>query len=247
MPLNLCCPECLKIAYEEGPDGGPSELYGLPFSEGGLYRWECLDEHTVALGLDADRFEVLFEIAVQAAADGYARESVATATTALERFYEFYVRLIWEAQALASDVRATVWKAVSGSSERQLGLFAATYAMETGRVPPLLDRRLVELRNRVVHRGQIPTIDEAIAFAQAVANLVHPALHELIAKHAEAASVAVARRCEETLALLQPGEEFSGWWAFPLPLSRMRAEAVPCNVAEVVALRKLQKLHAVAI
>lgn len=247
MPLNLCCPQCLKIACEEGPEGGPPELYALPFSEGGLYRWRCLEGHKVALGLNADRFEVLFEIAVQAVADGYARESVATATTALERFYEFYFRLIWEANAMAPDVREAVWKAVSGSSERQLGLFAATYAMETGCVPPLLQKRHVEFRNRVVHKGQIPTVEEAVAFAQVVADLVHPALHDVIAKHREAAAAAADRHCKETLGLLEPGEEFSGWWGSALPLSRMRAEATACDVAQVVARRKLQKHEAVAI
>lgn len=244
MPLILCCPECLELCE---PDGGPPTAYGLQFSESGLYRWKCEDGHTVALGLNAARFEVLFEISLQALADGYARESVATAAAALERFYEFYIRLIWEARVIDDQVREMLWKAVSKSSERQLGVFAATFAMETGRLPPLLHQRQVELRNEVVHKGRIATPKEALAFAQAVADLAHPPMREVIEKYPDAAAALSTSLNSDTLRELKPDEKFSCWWMWALPLSRARAEPNACNVAQEIERRRHQKSDVVAI
>lgn len=224
MRLLLACPKCSMES-----DG---TAYGLPFSESDIYTFRCHRGHEVTIGLVAARFEVLFEIGMQALVDGYYREAVMTFSTALERFYEFYVELIWEAREIDSKIRDELWGRVAKQSERQLGLFAGTYLLETGRSPPLLrEKPSISLRNDLVHKGKITDRASATAFGQAVADLVHPALHEAISKHKDAASVMHQQHCKDVLARCPRRPENFAWWTTAFPVSRARADKDPINVA----------------
>ncbi|HEV7329206.1 MAG TPA: hypothetical protein VGN91_29440 [Bosea sp. (in: a-proteobacteria)] len=130
MRLEFVCSDCLEADQPA--------FYRLPLSDGGLYPIDCAAGHKFVVGLTSFRFELLSEIAVQALVDGYLRESVLSFSSSLERFFEFYVRLCWEAENVPNSVRETTWKAVAQSSERQLGLFAATYSLQARSPPPLL-------------------------------------------------------------------------------------------------------------
>lgn len=232
MRLFVACPTCAKQF-----DG---TAYGMPFSESGIYSFRCHKGHEITLGLVAARFEVLFEIGMQALVDGYYREAVMTFSTALERFYEFYVRLIWEARGINAATRKDLWSQVAKQSERQLGLFAATFLFDTGRMPPLLPQPMVSLRNDLVHKGKIADQANATAFGQVVADLVHPALHEAVGKHKEAAATLHRQHCENVLAAHgRPPENFA-WWATAFPVSRVRADKDPINVGDEVEQRILR-------
>jgi hypothetical protein len=60
------------------------------------------------------------------------------------------------------------WKEAGTRSERQKGSFVALWISEFFREPPLLPRKLVELRNDCVHKGRIPPESEAKAYGEAV-------------------------------------------------------------------------------
>ncbi len=229
MRLFLPCPTCAKEF-----DG---TAYGLPFSESNVYRFRCHKGHEITFGLVAVRFEVLFEIGMQALVDGYYREAVMTFSTALERFFEFYIRLIWEARGIDAAIRKDLWGQVAKQSERQLGLFAATFLFETGRMPPLLPHTMVSLRNDLVHKGKITDLESATAFGQTVADIVHPVLHEAVGKHKDAAAAIHRQHCESVLAAHgQPPADFT-WWASAFPVSRVRADKDPINVGTEVERR----------
>ncbi len=135
------------------------------------------------------KFEVLFDLGTRALMDGYAREAVASFAAALERFFEFYVRAF--ALERASDTaldfgEATAalsgtWRHVASQSERQLGMFALAYLLREGREPEFLTPAALgaDFRNRVIHRGELPTRADVEAYAAQVFALIDRLLTEL--------------------------------------------------------------------
>ncbi len=146
------------------------------------YTINCPAGHETTVVLSSQSFEVLGEIALQAILDGYFRDAIGSFTASLERAYEAYVRISLKHSSKKQALVDEVWNSVAAQSERQLGLFIGIYAVETRQLAPLLPRRMVELRNAVVHKGHIPTEEEAILFGQHVSDIVMTLIHELRAR-----------------------------------------------------------------
>lgn len=165
MHLLTDCPVCRSDALASRPIA--LELHGHNVGEA-----QCDQGHVVSVQLENYQFELLFELAALALLDGYFREAVSGFAAALERFLEFYLRVV----ALAANVKpnevATAWKAMSNQSERQLGAFAMAYLLVNRRVAPLLGPKHIELRNKATHKGVLPTRDEAIGYGEAVLKLI---------------------------------------------------------------------------
>jgi hypothetical protein len=153
----------------------------------GVYRFTCPVGHDSAVVLANLKFELLFEVGVHAILDGYSRDAITSFASSLETFYEFVFRVV--ARKLSLDDKATnqVWNIVARQSERQLGLYLASYSLLTKEVPPILDGANVEFRNKVIHKAYIPTNDEAIAFGNTVLEIVDSTLDSL--KHAAGSTV----------------------------------------------------------
>jgi len=100
--------------------------------------------------------------------DGYTREAVASFAVALERFYEYWVRVQLLHGAVTPDALDVAWKQISAQSERQLGAFVALYLREYGTSAPLLPQSATEFRNKVTHKGYIPTRPEALEYGDRV-------------------------------------------------------------------------------
>ena len=124
------------------------------------------------------KFEVLFDIAMNAVRDGYAREAVSSFASSLERFYEFFTRYCAYYQKTDLNEFEKVWKSVSNQSERQLGAYIFVYLIKYNSAPKLLSQNMVTFRNKVIHKGYIPTLSEAIEFGEAV----HCSIMNVIAK-----------------------------------------------------------------
>ena len=71
------------------------------------------------------------------------------------------------------------WKLIAKQSERQLGAFAMLWFIETGTFPGKLSSKMVELRNKVIHQGKIPTYEECLQYGKAVIALISP-IHQKI-------------------------------------------------------------------
>lgn len=166
--------ECLKEL------GRPGDWLGhVEFRDDGRYELECPRGHTFITILQEQKYEVLFEIGINAILDGYYREAVASFAAALERFYEFAVKVVLEEGAVDhADVLAT-WKLVTNQSERQLGAFIFLWLNRFRKIPDLLPKKSVEFRNEVIHKGRIPTREEAHAFGDAVLEVIVPKLAQL--------------------------------------------------------------------
>ena len=163
MRLLIPCMKCLEEF------GKPSnEFARVEFRDDGRYELKCSFGHETTTVLQQQKFEILFEIGANAILDGYYREAVSSFTSSLERFYEFGIRVFLENVSKSDDLFQRCWKKISSQSERQLGAYIFLWASSFNEVPNLLSSNQVAFRNDVVHKGKIPTREEAIKYGDAV-------------------------------------------------------------------------------
>jgi len=114
---------------------------------------------------------------INALVDGYPREAVSSFASALERYYEFYWHVVANHYSIPINQVDSAWKAVGKQSERQLGMFVTASLLLTNQCPPLLKSNSeVMFRNKVIHGGYIPTLDEATSFGDVVMILINESL-----------------------------------------------------------------------
>lgn len=169
MRLLIACMQCFKET------GKPSnEFNHVEFRNDGRYEIKCDFGHEATTILQQQKFEILFEIGANAILDGYYREAVSSFTSSLERFYEFSLRVFLERDSKSEMLFKDCWKQVAPQSERQLGAFVFLWASNFGECPDVLSKNRVEFRNGVIHKGKIPTREEAILYGDAVIGVLRP-------------------------------------------------------------------------
>ncbi len=173
MKIKLMCPDCAKAA------GGIGTWFVETIREDGLYTGKCPKGHDLLLATQTLPHELLFEIALNAISDGYYREAVSSFTASMERFFEFAIRVIARKHNVPDERFSEAWRPVSKQSERQLGGYVFMYLIEFGEAPPLLSNKMTELRNDVVHKGKLPTRQEALAFGSAIYSLILDSVRRL--------------------------------------------------------------------
>jgi hypothetical protein len=110
----------------------------------------------------------LFDFGCAALLDGYPREAITTFASSFERFQEFACRFLLARRNVSFEGVDAWWKEVKNASERQLGSLMALWVADFRSPPPLLSRKLVELRNACIHKGRIPPESEAKAYGEGV-------------------------------------------------------------------------------
>lgn len=218
--MRLLIP-CMKCLQESGKPSG--EFARVEFRDDGKYELTCSHGHETTAILQQQKFELLFDIGAHAILDGYYRESVSSFAASLERFYEFSIRTFLSKLSGSDDLFRTCWKSVSSQSERQLGAFIFLWCSTFKASPPLLNNNQVSFRNDIVHKGTIPTKEEAIAFGDSVLNVLRPnmlALREQLSESVQqvvlyhlrdaqtpGATSPSATMCASTIVSLSAGEE----------------------------------------
>ena len=153
--------------------GRPSqELASVEFRDDGKYELTCSNGHETTTLLQQQRFELLFDIGAHAILDGYYREAVSSFAASLERFYEFAIRVFLNNAGTPENVVTACWKTVSNQSERQLGAFVLIWASKFHAKPKLLEPNQVTFRNEVVHKGKIPSREEALYFGNSALDVL---------------------------------------------------------------------------
>lgn len=182
MFVRLFCPKCAAIAAARKLASVSIDV-PVPIarlSDSGLYEVHCDLGHTSVVALRNLKFELLFEMGLNAIVDGYPREAVSSFTSSLERFNEFYWRVVMAHWQIPKSASEDAWKLVARLSERQLGAFITAALMLTKRPPPVLNQnREVQFRNDVIHNGYVPTDDEAIRFGDSVKIIINDSLEAL--------------------------------------------------------------------
>lgn len=166
----------MKCTFGEGANSHPPYPKYVELRDDGRYEFTCEKGHTTVTVLQEQKFEVLFDLGAYAILDGYYREAVASFTSSLERFYEFFIKATLFEDGLEENVIAESWKKVSSQSERQLGAFVFLYLKCFGESPSLLRPKQVQFRNEVIHKGKIPSREEALKYGQEVLDTIRPIL-----------------------------------------------------------------------
>ena len=162
MKLFVTCMECLKEL------GHPSfEPIIADYYEEAIAVIECSRGHKSAFMLQSQKFEILLESGASALLEGYTIEAAYSFTAALERFYEFCIRVFYIKDGLNEIEFNATFKQMAVQSERQLGAFLYLY-LQNFRKAYQVKKSIVEFRNRVVHKGYIPTLEEAEMYGAAI-------------------------------------------------------------------------------
>jgi hypothetical protein len=219
MRIYLSCMECLNL------HGQPGSICIVELEDGGLYRKTCERGHETITALQQQQFEVLFDCGVYAIVDGYYRDAISSFTSALERFYEFYIELECHKHGVDAINFAPAWKHVSAQSERQFGAFIFLFLCENGKSPTLLKPDSVKLRNAVIHKGKFPTREQAILYGQEVSELIGKTLSDLRAQDDARVQQSVQRHLLRVRNDVM--DRIVGTVCFPTMLSLSRAMTEP--------------------
>lgn len=181
MKLPITCNQCKTTNTN-------SSIYleAIEIRDDPLYKITCPNGHESITLLTAQKHEMLFEIGAYAVVDGYYREAISSFASSLERYYEFFIKTILTAQSKATSEVEKSWKNVSNASERQLGGYIFTHLLAFGTTPPQVENSLVKLRNEVIHKGKIPSRDEAIKYGEHILSLIQEGIKKLRHHHQDA-------------------------------------------------------------
>jgi hypothetical protein len=180
MWLPLLCAQCIQADRQSREC-----TVFVTANDTGIYQITCRFGHCTDVVLVATRHEQLFEIGLSAISDQYFREAVSSFAAALERFYEFVTAVLAEGSGVEIEAFNATWKHLSKQSERQLGAFCAAFLMSEKQAPLTLPQKATEFRNDVVHKGKVPTRDEALKFGDDVLHVIRQTLKVLRPRHVE--------------------------------------------------------------
>lgn len=170
MKAIATCPKCFLEQSEDGKQPNFSPIAG-ELDDRGIIHVTCDRGHYGVVLYNARRYEVLVKSAARAALDGYTNEVVAVMSSALERMYEFYIRVSCRAKSISEDGIEAAWKSVAAQSERQFGAFQFLYLLDQQQAFKL-EQAITETRNKVLHRGKIVREEEAFDFADRVYGVI---------------------------------------------------------------------------
>lgn len=205
--IHLPCPVCVEETLKEDAGGHHSSyMTSVPVQTRGLYRLTCKEGHTFAVRVNLELFELLFESGLEALCDGYAREAVSSFAAALERMFEFSIRVLLEDAEVPGGAVEEMWKTVAAQSERQLGMYVALKTRADKRLPAILSQTEASFRNGVIHKGNFPSPDEAATFGAAVFDLITAEINYLKSNHANALEVVRGRSVHKDAVAANPKE-----------------------------------------
>lgn len=208
MRLLIPCMLCLQEL------GRPSnEFARVEFKDDGHYELTCSLGHTSSTVLQQHKFEVLFDIGAHAILDGYYREAVSSFTSSLERYYEFSIRVLLESATASDELFQSTWKNVSSQSERQLGAFIFLWAACMKEEPTLLPQKMVTFRNEVIHKGKIPSKEEAMQYGDAILDNLTPKIKALKAAFPSQVSNSVFRHIKGSASKADGKSQVSTFYA----------------------------------
>lgn len=170
MKAIAACPTCILEQSKGGKQPRFDPVVG-ELDDNGSIHVTCEHEHYGIVVFDERRYSVLIKSAARAFLDGYTNEVVAVMSSALERAYEFYVRVSCAAKGVNPSAFEAAWKVVASQSERQFGAFQFLHLLDHGH-QLAVDQAIPHTRNKVVHQGHIIREADALEFAEKVFAIV---------------------------------------------------------------------------
>ncbi len=164
-----------KICISDGKTTHENNRYDIAINDSDVYEFECSFGHGNKFVLSNLKFETLFQSGVNALADGYYREASTSFYVGLERFFEFmiFASLVNENKVSSIEEFDKYFKFMSNQSERQLGAFYAMfYPVSEILFDNIYKKNIIELRNKIIHKGYIPTEDEVLQFGENIKSII---------------------------------------------------------------------------
>ncbi|TWG61202.1 hypothetical protein [Bacillus subtilis] len=168
MKMRFYCLECESVSPID-----------VEINEKSDYVLTCPNGHRRNYLLQLKQFELLYELGAHALIDGYTREAVTSFAVSVERLYEYCIKIFMIKSGVSKDVRDRTFKMISNSSERQLGAFYFLYLNEFKESPEPIKNEMVNFRNKVTHKGEIPSYKDTLAYAEYIFNYIIKNLRQL--------------------------------------------------------------------
>lgn len=151
--------------------------FEVELNDENLYEFICPKNHRTLTQLQEQKFEILFDIASLALLDGYTKEAVSSYSSSLERFIEYCILILSLKNSVTTENFIKTWKQMANQSERQLGAFLILCLQEG--INNKIEENRSSFRNKVIHKGYIPSSKEAIDYGQYVMSFIQNTLKEL--------------------------------------------------------------------
>ncbi|WP_017797561.1 hypothetical protein [Oceanobacillus kimchii] len=174
MKMTTFCNVCMREARFKN-----FEFISTDFNDEGVYKLICSRNHQSTIIIQDEKFEVLFDIGSLALLNGYTIQAVASIAASVERFHEFCIKVFLEHNGTESSEVETAWKQLKNSSERQLGAFHVMYLNEFKKAPTIMKQNCVAFRNKVIHKGYIPTYSETKEYIKEMFYYIQSILQEV--------------------------------------------------------------------
>jgi hypothetical protein len=213
MKVLATCITCMKKASEALLfTGTSSSVKFLPaeMDNDGIVYLTCDSGHKTAMLHRNRKHQILFESGCLALLDDYTNEAVSSFSAALERAYEFFVKVAYRKLGVCSSLLESSWKHIATQSERQFGAFVLLYpvvSFESFDLP----QKIPELRNKVIHRGYIARPDEVFEYAKTVFSLIRKIVQVLSDKCPVEMWAEINEAAEVQKEAVPPGMEWT--WA----------------------------------
>ena len=173
--------------------GRPSfEAFTADYFDDGIARIECSAGHETALMMQSQKFEMLLDSGATAFLEGFTLEACASFAAALERLYEFGLQVAFSGRNMPDGLFDRMFSEMARQSERQLGAFLLLHALEFGSAYKPKPS-IATFRNAVIHKGVIPTVEEACGFCSDVYEAVHSVFGTIRAKYGDSIQTVVMK------------------------------------------------------
>jgi hypothetical protein len=214
MKVLVTCVTCMKEASERFRTNGtsiPVQVLSAEMDDAGVVYVSCNNGHKTAMLHRNRKHQILFESGCLALLDHYTNEAVSSFSAALERTYEFFIRVAYRKLGVSSVLLESSWKEVASLSERQFGAFVLLYPVITCESFGL-PQKIPKLRNKVIHRGYIARSDEVFQYAETVFSLIRKIVQALNDKCSVEMWAEINEAAEVQRKAVRPGME----WAWTL-------------------------------
>lgn len=191
--INICCMQCVQDDVQAGrlPISKFYKLHNTNYKK--HIEFKCVNGHHNVIVIQELLFETLLNMAVEDFIDKYYRESIFNFASAMERCFEFVIELLFKEKGVEGKEFEYLWNFMEKQSERQLGAFCSMFLNRFGRSPFNYSEfvKMANIRNRVVHKGDIPLEDDSREYGEFVIktvyhiikcvteNVEHKLLHEI--------------------------------------------------------------------
>lgn len=160
------------------------EAFMADYFDDGIARIECSAGHKTALMMQSQKFEMLLDSGATALLEGFTLEACASFAAALERLYEFGLRVAFAGRNMPDDLFDGMFSEMARQSERQLGAFLLLHALEFGSAYKPKPS-IATFRNAVIHKGVIPTVEDAREFCSDVYEAIYSLVGTIRTKYGD--------------------------------------------------------------